>query len=179
VDDTVFQTGLQDKPDKHPENPVIPSKIANEEIKMDYEELTRAVIGCAYRVYNTMGYGFLESVYEKCLMIELKKTGIQAASQEPITVQYEGETVGEFVADILIEGVLILELKSVKKIIQAHEVQLVNYLVATGKEVGLILNFSEEGVEVRRKVRSLRAINGNPDSKQSIKSCNPVEKEFV
>ena len=122
---------------------------------MQYEELTEKIIGCAYRVYNKMGFGFLESVYEKCLLIELKKEGLQAESQKDITVNYENEVVGEFKADIVVEDTIILELKSVKQIVQAHEVQLVNYLVATGKPVGLILNFSEQKVEVKRKVKDL------------------------
>jgi GxxExxY protein len=122
---------------------------------MEYEELTERIIGCTYRVYNKMGFGFLESVYEKCLLIELKKEGLKAEPQKDITVNYEGEAVGEFKADILVEDTIIIELKSVKQISQAHEVQLVNYLVATGKPVGLILNFSEQKVEVKRKVREL------------------------
>ena len=126
---------------------------------MDHKELTEKVIGCAYRVYNKMGYGFLESVYEKCLMIELEKAGLQAESQKSIAVEYDGENVGEFVADIVVEGSVILELKSVRRIVRAHEIQLVNYLVATGMEVGLILNFAEEKVEVKRKVRSLKHLD--------------------
>ncbi len=122
---------------------------------MQYEGLTEKIIGCAYRVYNKMGFGFLESVYEKCLLIELKKEGLQAESQKDIAVNYENEVVGEFKADIVVEDTIILELKSVKQIIQAHEVQMVNYLVATGKEVGLILNFAEQKVEVKRKVKDL------------------------
>lgn len=120
---------------------------------MQYEELTEKIIGCAYRVYNKMGFGFLESVYEKCLLIELKKEGLKAESQKDITVNYEGEVVGEFKADILVEDTVILELKSVKQIAQAHEVQLVNYLIATDKPIGLILNFSKQKVEVKRKVK--------------------------
>ena len=122
---------------------------------MQYEELTEKIIGCAYRVYNKMGFGFLESVYEKCLLIELKKERLRIESQKDITVNYENEVVGEFKADIVVEDTIILELKSVKQITQAHEVQLVNYLVATGKPVGLILNFSEQKVEVKRKVKDL------------------------
>lgn len=125
---------------------------------MEQEALTEKIIGCAYRVYNKMGFGFLESVYEKCLMIELKKAGLVAESQVPIRVIYEGEVVGEFVADVLVEGI-ILELKSVKQIVRAHEVQLVNYLTATQKEIGLILNFAETKVEVKRKVRDLKTLN--------------------
>ena len=119
------------------------------------KEITEKIIGCAYRVYNMMGFGFLESVYEKCLLIELRKAGLQAESQQAIIVRYDGEIVGEFFADIVVENNIILELKSVRMIIKAHEVQLVNYLVATGKPVGLILNFGETKVEVKRKVRDL------------------------
>lgn len=110
---------------------------------MEYGEVTEEIIGCAYRVYNKMGFGFLESVYEKCLLIELLKSGLRAESQKPITVFYENEIVGEFIADIIVNDRIILELKSVRQIVKAHEVQLVNYLVATGKPVGLIINFGE------------------------------------
>ena len=122
---------------------------------MKYQELTEKIIGCAYRVYKKMGYGFLESVYEKCLLIELRKAGLKAESQKPIIVYYDGEVVGEFVADVLVDDSIILELKSVRQIVRAYEVQLVNYLVATGKEIGLLINFGETKVEVKRKVRDL------------------------
>ena len=102
-----------------------------------------------------MGFGFLESVYEKCLLIELRKAGLHVESQQAIIVRYGGEIVGEFFADIVVENTIILELKSVRMIVKAHEIQLVNYLVATGKPVGLILNFGETKVEVKRKVRDL------------------------
>jgi len=120
-----------------------------------YKELTEKIIGCAYQVYNKMGYGFLESVYEKCLLIELRKAGLNAEVQKEITVHYDGEVVGVFAADVLIENSIVLELKSVRRIAKAHEVQLVNYLVATGKDVGLLINFGEQKVEVKRKVREL------------------------
>lgn len=122
---------------------------------MQHEGLTKQIVGCAYRVYNTMGFGFLESVYEKCMMIELKKAGLKVESQHPITVYYEDEVVGEFVADLVVEEEVIVELKSVRRIVQAHEVQLVNYLVATRTDVGLLLNFGEQKVEVKRKVKTL------------------------
>jgi len=122
---------------------------------MQCKELTERIIGCSYKVYNRMGYGFFESVYEKCLLIELRKAGLKAESQQAVLVRYEGEVVGDFVADIVVEDTVILELKAVKRVIQAHEVQLVNYLVATGKDVGLLLNFGERKVEVKRKVRRL------------------------
>ncbi len=123
---------------------------------MDYGELTEKIIGCAYRVYNKMGFGFLESVYEKCMLIELRKQDLTAEAQKPITVYYESEIVGEFVADIIVNDTVILELKSVREIIKAHEVQLVNYLSATGKPVGLIINFGEKKVEIKRKIKDLK-----------------------
>lgn len=122
---------------------------------MEYKELTERIIGCAYRVYNRMGFGFLESVYEKCMLIELRKAGLDTESQQPIRVQYDGEVVGDFIADILVNDTVILELKSVRKLVEAHEVQLVNYLVATGKPVGLLINFGETRAEVKRKVKDL------------------------
>jgi GxxExxY protein len=120
---------------------------------MEYEDLTEKIIGCGYRVYNTMGFGYLESVYEKCLMIELDKAALRAESQKPITVHYEGLVVGEFVANIIVEDTVIVELKSVKAVNVSHEAQLVNYLLSTGRPVGLLLNFGEHKVEVKRKWR--------------------------
>lgn len=122
---------------------------------MEYKELTEKIIGCAYRVYNKMGFGYLESVYEKCMLIELRKAGLDTDSQKPIRVQYDGEVVGDFIADILVNDTVLLELKSVRKLVEAHEVQLVNYLVATGKPVGLLINFGETQVGVKRKVKDL------------------------
>ena len=126
---------------------------------MQYKEITEKIIGCAYIVYNKMGYGFLESVYEKCLLIELRNAGLKAESQQAITVCYENQIVGDFVADIIVEDSVILELKSVRRLAKVHEVQLVNYLVATGKEIGLLLNFGEQRVEVKRKVKDLNLIS--------------------
>ena len=123
---------------------------------MKYKEITEKVIGCAFRVYNKMGFGFLESVYEKCMQIELKKAGLNSESQKPIIVLYDEKIVGEFIADLVIEDILIVELKSVKKIIKIHEMQLVNYLVATGKPVGLIINFGELKVDIKRKLKDLK-----------------------
>ena len=122
---------------------------------MGKKKLTEKIIGCAYRVYNRMGFGFLESVYEKCMLIELNKAGLNADSQKPIKVYYDNEVVGDFVADIIVNDTIILELKSVRRIIRAHEVQLVNYLVATRRPVGLLLNFGERKVDVKRKIRIL------------------------
>ena len=127
---------------------------------MEHRELTEKIIGCAYTVYNRMSFGFLESVYEKCMLIELRKAGLHAESQKPITVYHEKESVGNFLADIVVEDTVILELKSVRKIIEAHEVQLVNYLVATGKQVGVLINFGERKVQIKRKVKDLRGTIG-------------------
>ena len=103
-----------------------------------------------------MGFGFLESVYEKCLVIELRKAGLRVETQQPHIVYYDGEVVGEFVFDLIVGNEVIVELKSVKHLVQAHEVQLVNYLAATGTDVGLLINFGETKVEVKRKVRKFR-----------------------
>src|SRR5690242_20447400 len=122
---------------------------------MEYEALTKEVIGAAYAVYNEIGFGFLESVYESCMLIELTERGLSAQVQQPIIVNYRGQEVGHFDADILVNDIVIVELKSVRQLIEVHEVQLVNYLVATYKPVGLLINFGPDGVTVKRKVREL------------------------
>lgn len=122
---------------------------------MEHEELTRQIIGCAYKVFNAMGHGFLESVYEKCMLIELQKLGLSVLNQHPIKVYYEGEVVGDFEADVFVESKVIVELKAVRTLLQIHEIQVVNYLKATGINVGLLINFAEQQVEVRRKLRVL------------------------
>jgi len=110
---------------------------------MNIDELIRKVIGCAYTVYNKMGFGYQESVYENCLKIEFRKQNLYAEFQKPIKVHYENENVGGFVADIFVENVLVVELKSVVNLNKIHEAQLVNYLVATGIDDGLLINFGE------------------------------------
>jgi GxxExxY protein len=118
---------------------------------MKYSDLTEKIINAAYKVHNVLGFGFLEKVYKNALIIELRKMGLSILSEKPITVYYENEIVGEYVADIVVEGKVILELKAVKELTQIHEVQLVNYLKATGIEVGLLINFGHS-VQVKRKV---------------------------
>jgi GxxExxY protein len=125
---------------------------------MEHKEITEKIIGCAYKVYNQMGSGFLESVYEKCMMIELKSLGLDAEAQKPIKVYYDDVIVGEFMADNIVNGSIILELKAIRKINKIHEVQLVNYLVATRQSLGLLLNFGDEKVEVKRKVKDFEGI---------------------
>jgi GxxExxY protein len=103
---------------------------------MKHKELTAKIIDCAYKVHKKLGFGFLESVYQNALMIELTKAGLQAEKEKKIQVNYDGKVVGDFVADIVVEDKVIIELKSVKQIHPAHEAQLINYLKATGMEVG-------------------------------------------
>jgi len=116
-----------------------------------YKELTERIIGIFYRVYNNLGYGFLEKVYENAMMIEFKRDDIHAISQYPIKVFYEGEIVGEYFTDILVDDKIIVEIKAVRSIAIENEAQLLNYLKATDKEVGLLLNFGPKP-EIKRKV---------------------------
>jgi len=116
-----------------------------------YKELTEKIIKIFYRVYNKLGYGFLEKVYENAMMIEFKKEGIPAVSQSAIKVFYEGEVIGEYYADILVGNKVIVEIKAAKRLIKENEAQLLNYLKATNIEVGLLLNFGTKP-EVKRKV---------------------------
>jgi len=118
---------------------------------MKHRELTAKIIDCAYKVHRELGFGFLESVYQNALVIELTKAGLQAEKEKKIQVNYDGQVVGDFVADILVEEKIILELKSVRELHPAHEAQLINYLKATGIEVGLLINFGER-VDIKRKV---------------------------
>ena len=116
-----------------------------------YKSLTEKIIGIFYRVYNNLGYGFLEKVYENAMMIEFKRDDISAVSQYAIKVFYEGEIIGEYFTDILVDGKVIVEIKAVRSIAIENEAQLLNYLKATDKEVGLLLNFGPTP-EIKRKV---------------------------
>jgi len=118
---------------------------------LKYKELTDAVICCFYNVYNVLGYGFLEKVYDNSLHYELIKRGISVTDQYPIPVYYDDNVVGEYFADLLVENSLIIEIKATKCILPEHEAQLLNYLKATEIEVGLLLNFGPKP-EIRRKV---------------------------
>ena len=118
---------------------------------MLHEQISGKVITAFYNVYNQLGYGFLEKVYENALIIELKKQGLQAVAQEAINVYYDEVRVGEYFANIIVNGVLILELKSVDLLRDEHFKQLLNYLKATIKELGLLLNFGKKP-EFRRLI---------------------------
>jgi GxxExxY protein len=115
-----------------------------------HSELTGKIIKGFYNVYNELGYGFLEKVYERSMLIELKALGLACEAQVPINVYYEGEKVGEYYADILVEGKVILELKAAEAICDEHEAQLINYLRATDIEVGLLLNFGKKPEHKRK-----------------------------
>ncbi|MCT4636203.1 MAG: GxxExxY protein [Bacteroidales bacterium] len=119
---------------------------------MHVSDLIEEVIGVGFKVHNTLDSGFLEKVYEKSMLIEFRKRGIVAERQRKLQVFYEGHKVGDFYADIVVENKLILELKVVQSLSVAHERQLVNYLVATGIDDGLLINFGQS-VEVKRKYR--------------------------
>ena len=118
---------------------------------MKHKELTAKIIECAFKVHKNLGFGFLESIYRNALMIELSKAGLQADMEKKIRVHYDGQSIGDFVADVIVENKIILELKCIKQNNPMHEAQLVNYLKATGIEVGLLINFGEQ-VEIKRKV---------------------------
>lgn len=118
---------------------------------MLHEELSNKVIGAFYTVYNKLGYGFLEKVYEKAFCIELDKSGLLVKAQEPIEVYYEGLRVGSYFADIMVENKIIIELKATESLIEEHEFQLINYLKATKIEVGLLFNFGKEP-KFKRKI---------------------------
>ncbi|MCF6149653.1 MAG: GxxExxY protein [Candidatus Kuenenia sp.] len=115
-----------------------------------HKELSEKFIEVFYKVYNNLGYGFLEKVYENALMVEFKRTDIPAAPQSPIKVTYEGEIIGEYYADILIDNKIIVEIKAARQLAEEHEAQLLNYLKATDIEVGLLFNFGPKP-EIKRK----------------------------
>ena len=117
-------------------------------------ELTEKVIRCAFAVSNTLGCGFLEKVYENALAHELRKAGMKAEQQHGITVYYDGVAVGEYAADLRIEGVLLVELKAIKELDDIHLAQCLNYLKATKLRLGLLMNFGKPKLEVHRIANS-------------------------
>lgn len=121
---------------------------------MRHEKVTEAVMGCAFEVINELGAGFLESVYEEALLLALRQKGLSAEAQNPVKVMFRKECVGEFYADLFVEEKVIVELKAVKAIAPEHQAQIINYLNATGVEVGLLINFGNPKLEYRRFTRS-------------------------
>jgi len=121
---------------------------------MQHEEITKAIIGCAFEVINELGSGFLESVYEKALCVALRQKGLTVQCQHPIKVCFRGECVGDFFADLFVENAVIVELKAVKAIAPEHQAQIINYLIATGVDVGLLINFGSPKLEYKRFFRA-------------------------
>ncbi len=118
-----------------------------------HTELTEQIIQVFYKVYNTLGYGFLEKVYENAMFHELTSIGLDVKRQHPIVVFYDSVEVGSYYADLIVEDLVIIELKAAESICEEHECQLINYLKATDVEVGLLLNFGKKP-QIKRKVHS-------------------------
>jgi len=144
-------------------------------MELEYD-LAGKVIGLAMKVHRTLGHGFLENVYQKALQIELLRAGFKADFEQPIQVYYEGIVVGDYVADVIVNGALIIEIKGVSSLSPAHEVQLVNYLTATGKNEGLLLNFGRESLEFKKKFRTYKETSNEPFAfrENSVNSVNSV-----
>ena len=117
-----------------------------------FQEITREIIGAAFEVHKILGYGFLEKVYENAMLVELQLRRLKVENQKLIRISYKGEPVGDYVADILVEEKVIVELKAEKEFNQKHEAQLLNYLKATGLKVGLLINFGEDKCKPKRLV---------------------------
>jgi GxxExxY protein len=135
---------------------------------MIHEELTRTIIQAFFRVYNSLGFGFLEKVYENALAHELRDAGLHAQQQCLIKVLYKGQLVGNYYADILVERKVLLEIKTAEALVTEHEAQLVNYLKATGIEVGLLLNFGPRAT-FERKIYT--PYTNRPNPRKSVSSA--------
>ena len=120
---------------------------------MLHENITKKIIEAYYKVYNSLGYGFLEKVYENALKIELKRTNLRVDQQKNVKVFYNEFEVGDYFTDLIVEDLVIVELKVAESLCEEHEAQLINYLKATNLEVGLLLNFGKKA-EFKRKVFS-------------------------
>ena len=123
---------------------------------IDIEELIKMIMNCSANIRRQLGPGYIESVYKNAMLVELEKNGLTYEVEKPIKVYYDGILVGEFYADIIVENRLILELKAVSNLHMAHEIQLVNYLTATGIDDGLLINFGSETLQFKRKFRIYR-----------------------
>src|SRR5438034_4812618 len=114
-----------------------------------FDWITEKIIACAYKVHNKLGSGFSEKVYENSMLIELRRASLSVQAQVPVQVRYDGEVVGDFIADLVVEGTVIIELKAIKACDELHHAQCINYLAATGLPVCLLINFGKR-VEVKR-----------------------------
>lgn len=117
---------------------------------MLHEELTAKALAACFEVVRELGAGFLESIYERALLIALREKGLEAKAQFPLSVKFRGRTIGDFYADILLENKVILELKAVRTLTPEHQAQLINYLKATGVDIGLLVNFGNSKLEYKR-----------------------------
>ena len=134
---------------------------AANQIIMDINDITYKIYGAIYEVNRILGPGFLEKVYENALLIELHETGLKTENQVPIEVKYKGYSVGNYIADLLVEEKVIIELKTVENITKLHEAQLLNYLKATGVKVGLLVNFQNKKAQIKRMVLDLQEDHDN------------------
>ncbi len=119
---------------------------------MNTDEITETIIGCAYKVANSLGSGFLEKVYENALAHELRKAGFQVEQQKDVDVRYDGVLVGAYCADLLVEGKIIMELKAAKAVDEIHMAQCLNYLRASNLRLALLINFGSPKIQVRRVI---------------------------
>lgn len=115
-----------------------------------YKEVSYKLVGIAMEVHNRLGYGFLEKVYENAYYILIRKNGLKVEQQKPIKVVFEGEVIGEYIADLVIDDKIIIEVKACNGLISKHKSQLINYLKATGMELGILINFGTEKLEYQR-----------------------------
>jgi len=122
---------------------------------MNIDDITYQIRGAVFEVNRVLGHGFLEKVYEKALMIELSRRGLSVENQVRLKVIYKEEIVGEYFADLLVEGSVIVEIKAVTHLLKEHQAQLLNYLKATGIQVGLLVNFTSNKAEIKRMVLNL------------------------
>ena len=123
------------------------------------DPLTEKVIGCAIRIHKVLGPGFLENIYHQALAHELNKAHIQFVSEAPLSVMYDGIILGAYVADFLIDNRVVVELKAVEVLTKNHEIQLVNYLAAIRFDIGLLINFGSQKIQVKRKFREFNRTN--------------------
>jgi len=118
---------------------------------LKHKELSEKIIAAAYNVHKELGHGFLEKVYKNALAVELEEAGLRYTLEAPLQVTYHGRIIGDYFVDIIVDDKIIVEIKAVSKIEPVHEVQLVNYLKATGINVGLLINFGDS-VEIKRRI---------------------------
>ena len=137
---------------------------------MNINEITYKINGAIFEVNRILGPGFLEKVYENALLIEIRERGLKVENQVSINVKYKGNNVGQYIADLLVEEKVIVEIKTVEKLTNIHEAQLLNYLNATGIKIGLLVNFSHRKAEIKRMVLNL------PEGRNSFPSAKSAEK---